>query len=151
MKKLEDTEADYPRSWENEETVNIPLESHTPLQDQMIHSHKLSTVSEHTQEPEKKIWKLCEESQSSTSRSTNNTTKEDTTKKIIENPIQEVEGVILHLMGSDLELFPVSPTVDKIQEDCTEITEARRVYLNNDLQVKDTVGTTVFEGIIETD
>ena len=86
MKKLEDTEADYPRSWKNEETVhtNIPLESHTPLQDRMIHNHKLPTVSEHTQEPEKKIWKLCEESQSSTSRSTNNTTKEDTTKKIIE-------------------------------------------------------------------
>ena len=54
-------------------------------------------------------------------------------------------------MDSDLELFPVSPTIDKIQEDCTEIKETRRVYLNNDLQVKDTVGTTAFEGIIETD
>ena len=115
-----------PRSWNIEKTVEIPLESATPLQDPRKHSYKHPTVSEHTEEPNKKIRKTCGEKQSSTSRSTNTTTKEAHIKDTTEIPTADVEGVILHIMDSDLELLPASPAHtnnSNIQEDCTEIQE----------------------------
>ena len=57
-------------------------------------------------------------------------------------------------MDSDLELFQASQDTtensNKIEK-CNTITETRRVYLNNNWQVKSTVGNPAFEGIIEND
>ena len=57
-------------------------------------------------------------------------------------------------MDSELNLFPASPATNNImqnKEDCQEIRETRRVFLNNDWKVKDPVRTTAFEGLIESD
>ena len=143
-----------PRPWKYDKTVEIPLESATPPHDPRKHSHKHQLVSRHTEEPVKKTWKPCEEQQSSLTRSTNTTTKEAHIKDTIEITASENEGIILHIMDSDLELFPASQDTtensNKIEK-CNTITETRRVYLNNNWQVKSTVGNPAFEGIIEND
>ena len=94
-----------PRSWTSEKTVEIPLESNTPLQDPRRNSHKHQLVSRHTEEPVKKTRKTCEEEQSSPPRSTKTTTNEAHIKDISEIPASEDEGIILHIMDSDLELM----------------------------------------------
>ena len=130
MKKLEDIEVNYSkwialqhqpkykqRFGKNEETVEIPLESLTTLQDPRKHSCKLPIVFQHTEEPEKKTWKLCEESSSSTSRSTTSTTNEDTTKKILQQRLKELscmsQKVIWNYSQQAL-LIPIKPVFKKI-------------------------------------
>ena len=137
-----------PRTWNNKNTVQILLESITPLHDLRKHSHKHLLTTQNTEEPDMKICKTTEESQSSTTTSISN---EETTDNIHQISTTEVEEVILHIMDSELELFLASPATSnnvQIQEDCKEIRETRRVFLNNNWQVKDTIGTTEFEGLI---
>ena len=53
---------------------------------------------------------------------------------------------------SELNLFPdipESPKDDRKIEDCNNEQEKRRVYLNNNWQVKDSIGSPAFEGLIE--
>ena len=87
-------------------------------------------------------------------------TKQDTTEdhnseedhKSGEDPIPTLEGVILHVR--DRNLFPdiqEDPKEEPIKEDCTNIKENRKVYLNNNWQVKDSIGSPAFQGIIEED
>ena len=79
--------------------------------------------------------------------------EEDTIQKNIDIILQEStfsttvedEGVILHVMDSDLQLFPVEEECSN-SEDCTE---KRTVKLANEWIVKDTVGHPAFEGLIE--
>ena len=70
------------------------------------------------------------------------------------DPTSTMEGVILHITDSELNLFPEireDPTNAKIIEDCTIEQDNRRVYLNNNWQVKDSVRSPAFQGIIEED
>ena len=63
-------------------------------------------------------------------------------------------GVILHISDSEMNLFPdiqEDPKEDQVKEDCTNIMENRKVYLNNNWQVKDSIGSPAFQGIIEED
>ena len=79
-------------------------------------------------------------------------TKED--QKSGADLIPTLEGVILHVSDSELNLFPdiqEDPKEDPIKEDCTNIMENRKVYLNNNWQVKDSIGSPAFQGIIEED
>ena len=60
-------------------------------------------------------------------------------KKSGEDLIPTLEGVILHISESELNLFPdiqEDPKEEPIK-DCTNIMENRKVYLNNNWQVKD--------------
>ena len=84
--------------------------------------------------------------------SSNRNSKED--QKSGEDLIPTLEGVILHISDSDLNLFPdiqEDPQEAQIKEDCTNIMENRKVYLNNNWQVKDSIGSPAFPGIIEED
>ena len=60
---------------------------------------------------------------------------------------QEDEGVTLHIMESDLALFPS----DTDTTDLEEYTGKRTVTLSNKWIVTDSVGNPVFEGLIEED
>ena len=134
--------------------VEIPLESVTPLLDPRKTSHKHQLVSRHTEEPVKKIQKPGEEQQSSSTRSTKTTTNEAHIEDTIKIPASEDEGIILHVMDSNLELFTASQdTIENTKkiENCYNVTGKRRVLLNNNWQVEDTVGSPAFEGIIEND
>ena len=84
--------------------------------------------------------------------STKQDTKED--QKSGEDLIPTLEGVILHVTDSESNLFPdikEDPKEKSIKEDCTNIMEDRKVYLNNNWQVKDSIGSPAFQGIIEED
>ena len=78
--------------------------------------------------------------------------KED--QKSGEDLIPTLEGVILHVSDSELNLFPdiqEDPKEEPNKEDCTNIMENRKVYLNNNWQVKDSIRSPAFQGIIEED
>ena len=58
----------------------------------------------------------------------------------------------MHVTESELNLFPDIPEAPKDArkiEDCNIEQEQRRVYLNNNWQVKDSIGSPAFQGIIE--
>ena len=68
-----------------------------------------------------------------------------------QEPSTNIKGVILHITDSKLNLFPDIPEAPKDArkiEDCTNEQE-KRVYLNNNWQVKDSIGSPAFQGIIE--
>ena len=65
-----------------------------------------------------------------------------------------MEGLILHITDSELNLFPEKLGESKdanSKEVCTNVKENRKVYLNNNWQVKDSMGSPPFQGIIEED
>ena len=70
---------------------------------------------------------------------------EDTARQHIEenNDI----GIILHITDSEEKLFPEAQSEEacKSMDNCSEV---RRVYRNNDWQIKDTIGTTDFDELI---
>ena len=76
-----------PRTWDIETTVEIPLESITPLQDPRKHTCKHPLDTQNTEEPVLKTCKTTEESQPSTTRSTLN---EDSTRKTQQNATSEI-------------------------------------------------------------
>ena len=60
----------------------------------------------------------------------------------------------LHITDSELNQFldiEEDPKEEPIKEDCTNIKENRRVFLNNNWQVKDSIRNPAFQGIIEED
>ena len=69
--------------------------------------------------------------------------------------ISTIEGIILHVTDSELNLFPEKPDESKdanSKEDCTNVKENRKVDLNNNWQVKDSIRSSpAFQGIIEED
>ena len=75
-------------------------------------------------------------------------------KKSGEDLNPTLEGVILHVSDSELNLFSdiqEDPKEEAIKEDCINIMESRKVYLNNNWQVKDSIRSPAFQGIIEED
>ena len=81
--------------------------------------------------------------------STKQDTKED--QKSEEDLLPTLEGVILHVTNSELNLFPdieEDPKGEPIKEDCTNIIENRKVYLNNNWQVKDSIGSPAFKELL---
>ena len=101
-----------------------------------------------TEKPTKKTRKPCEETESSTFRSNPFTIKEAENQKITEDPINTIEGIVLHVTDSKLDLFPDKPeesTDANLKEDCTNVKEHRKVYLNNNWQVKDSIGSPAFQ------
>ena len=104
-----------------------------------------------TEKTAKKTRKPCKETELP-GCSPHQDTKED--QKSEEDLIPTLEGVILHISDRELNLFPdiqEDPKEDPIKEDCTNIMENRKVYLNNNWQVKDSIGSPAFQGIIEED
>ena len=136
-----------PRTWENEETKEIPLESLTTLPDPRRKTRKRSATCldtentiEKTQDPK---LPRCIPNQVTTEN-----------QKTVEDLNAPIEGIVLHVSDSDLKLFPEKSDESKevnLKEDCTKIMENRRVYLNNNWQVKDSIGSPAFQGIIEED
>ena len=61
---------------------------------------------------------------------------------------QHVSPLWLH---QDIPDIKEDPKEDPIKEDCINIMENRKVYLNNNWQVKDSIGSPAFQGIIEED
>ena len=111
----------------------------------------MPTTFPDTENVAKKTCKPCEDPESSRC-SFNLNTNED--QKTGEDPISTLEGIVLHITGSELNLFPEKPDESKdanLKEDCTIVKENRKVYLNNNWQVKDSIGSPAFQGIIEED
>ena len=134
-----------------EETKNIPLESQGTLPDPRIKKWKIPATFQDTEKMVKKTRKPCKDTELPGCSSYQGT-KED--RKSGEDLIPTLEGVILHVSDSELNLFPdiqEDPKEDPIKEDCTNIMENRKVYLNNNWQVKDSIGSPAFQGIIEED
>ena len=143
-----------PRRYNDETAKNIPLESQEILEDPRIHKRKLPTTFPDTEKSAKKTCKPCEDPESTTNRSNPITTKDDKNQKIGEDPNSTMEGIILHVMDSELNLFPEQleeHTDANPKEDCTNVMENRKVYLNNNWQVKDSIRSPAFQGIIEED
>ena len=137
-----------PRSWISEETKKIPLESLETLPDPRMKKRKMPATFQDTEKTAKKTRKLIELPRTSTKQDI----KED--HKSGEDLIPTLEGVILHVTDSELNQFPDTeedPKEEPIKEDCNIIKENRRVYLNNNWQVKDSIGSPAFQGIIEED
>ena len=140
-----------PRTWNFEETKTIPLESQETLPDPRIRKQKMPATSQDTEKMAKKTRKPHKDPELPRG-SSNQNTKED--HKSGEYLIPTLEGVILHVSDSEFNLFPdirEDPQEDQIKEDCTNIMENRKVYLNNNWQVKDSIGSPAFPGIIEED
>ena len=141
-----------PRRWSSEETKKTPLENTETLKDPRLLKRKRPT---HTDIQQEKTRKLCEEPQLTASSIHQSTTDTQNMQNILENPQEsttDMEGVILHVTESELNLFPdipESPKDDRKIEDCNNEQEKRRVYLNNNWQVKDSIGNPAFEGLIE--
>ena len=139
------------RSWKFEETRNIPLESQETLPDPRTKKRKMPATLQDTEKIAKKTRKPCKETELPEC-SFHQDIKED--QKSGEDLIPTLEGVILHISDSELNLFrdiEEDPKEDKIKEDCTNIMENRKMYLNNNWQVKDSIGSPAFQGIIEED
>ena len=143
-----------PRTWNDEKTKKIPLESQETLEDPRLKKQKMPTTFPDTENPVKKTRNPCEKPESSRYRSNLNTNEEDGNQKSGEDPISTLEGIILHITDSELNLFPEKPDESKdakLKEDCTIVKENRKVYLNNNWQVKDSIRNPAFQGIIEED
>ena len=140
-----------PRRQKSEETKIIPLESHETLENPRLSKRKMPPTSSDTEKPTKKIRKPAKEPELIGCIST---LQEEKIKKTTEDPSSTIDGIILHVMDSELNLFPEKtedPTDSKLKEDCTHSQDKRNVYLNNNWQVKDSIGSPAFPGIIEED
>ena len=137
-----------PRSCKFEETKKIPLQSVGTLPDPRIKKRKMPATFQDTEKMVKKTRKPTELPGCSSQQDI----KED--QKSGEDLNPTLEGVILHISDSELNLFPdiqENPKEEPMKEDCTNIMENRKVYLNNNWQVKDSIGSPAFQGIIEED
>ena len=119
-----------PRRWLSEETKNIPLENEEILKDPRIIKHKMPPD---TEMPKEKTHKPCEDPKPTACSNYKEEEKTQNIQNIPENPTDPtstVEGVILHITDSELNLFPditEDPTNAKIIEDCTNKQDKRRV------------------------
>ena len=141
-----------PRTWKDDKTKKIRLESEETLEDPRLKKQKMPTTFLDTENPAKKNHKPCEDPESTTTRSNLSNMKVDEIQKIGEDPISTMEGVILHVTDSELNLFPEKleeSTDANSKEDCTNVKENRKVYLNNNWQVKDSIESPAFQEIIE--
>ena len=90
-----------------------------------------------TEMPKKKTRKPCEDPKPNACSNYKEEEKTQNIQNIAENPtdpISTMEGVILHVTDSELNLFldiTEDPTNAKIIEDYTNEQDKRRVYLNN--------------------
>ena len=136
---------------EDLQTKKIPLENQEILEDPRLIKCKMPPTFSDTEKPAKKIRKPCEDPEST---GCSNNTEEDKIKKIVEDPTSTIEGIILHVMDCELNLFPEKleeSTDSNAKEDCTNVKDKKRVYLNNIWQVKDSIRSPAFQGIIEED
>ena len=140
------------RRWNDEITKKIPLESQEILEDPTLNKQKIPTIFSDTENPVKKTRKTCEDPESTTCRSNPISSKEDENQKIGEDPISTMEGIILHITDGELDLLPEKSeesTDVNLKEDCTNVKENRKVYLNNNWRLKDSIRSPAFQGIIE--
>ena len=143
-----------PRSWTSEETKKIPLESLGTLQDPRMKKQKMPASFQDTEKMAKKTQKPNELPECITKQDAKEDHNLEEDHKSGEDLIPTLEGVIIHVTDSELNLFPdiqEDPKEEPIKEDCTNIKENRKVYLNNNWQVKDSIGSPAFQGIIEED
>ena len=109
----------------------------------------------HTEMPREKTQKPCEDLQPIASSNYIDGEDIQNIQNISENATDStptMEGVILHITDSELNLFPditEDPKDARKIEDCTNKKDKRRVYLNNNWQVKDSIRSPAFKGIIE--
>ena len=62
----------------------------------------------------------------------------------------EEDGIQIHLTEEEEQIFPeIDNLINRLSNIDNEITETRRIYLNNDWQITDTVGNPDFVGLIE--
>ena len=137
-----------PRSWQSEETKKIPLESLVTLLDLGIKKRKIPATFQDTEKMVRKTCKPIELPGCSTTQDI----KEE--QKSGEDLIPTLERVILHVSDSELNLFPdirEDPKEEPIKEDYINIMENRKMHLNNNWQVKYSIGSPAFQGIIEED
>ena len=130
-----------PRRWIGKETKKIPLESEEILKDPRLIKCKMPPTFPDTEMSEKKIRKPFEDPELN---ACSNNTKEDKIQNIVEDPTSTMEGIILHVTDSELNLFPENTedsTNTKATEDCANVKDKRRVYLYNNWQVKDSIGS----------
>ena len=140
-----------PRTWKFEGTKKIPLESQETLPDPRIKKRRMPATFQNTEKMVKKTHKPSKDTALPGCSSYQDITED---KKSGEDLIPTLEGVILHISESELNLFPdiqEDPKEEPIKEDCTNIMENRKVYLNNNWQVKDSIRSPAFQGIIEED
>ena len=140
-----------PRRWKSEETKLIPLESQEMLEDLRLLKCKMPTTLSDTEKPSKKICKPAKEPELIGCKCT---PKEDKMNENQEDLTSTIEGVILPVTDSELNLFPEKtedPTDSNLKEEYINSQEKRNVYLNNNWQVKDSIGSLAFAGIIEED
>ena len=136
-----------PRRWKSEEKKMIPLESHETLEDPRLSKCKMPPTSSDT---EKSVKKICKPAKEPEPIGCISTPQEEKTKETAEDPSSTIEGIILHITDSELNLFPEKTedsTDSNLKEDCTNSQDKRNVYLNNNWQVKDLL----FQEIIEED
>ena len=60
------------------------------------------------------------------------------------------DGIQIHLTDEEDQIFPeIDNLINQLSNIDNEITETRRIYLDNDWQITDTVGNPDFVGLIE--
>ena len=117
------------------------MESQETLEDPRSKKWKMPTTFPDTENAAKKTLKPCEEPESSRCRSNLNTNGD---QKTGEDPISTLEGIILHVTDSELNL-----SQRNLKEDCTIVKENRKVYLNNNWQVKTVSEALLFKELLK--
>ena len=121
------------------------MESLETLPDPRIKKRKIPATFQDSEKTVKKTQKPIELPECNNKQDT----KED--QKSGEDLIPTLDGVILHVTDSELNLFPdieEDPKEETIKEDFTNIMENRKVYLNNNWQVKDSIGSPAFPELL---
>ena len=132
-----------PREWKREDTVLIPLQSREILQDPRRKTLKrVSPSAPGTSQKVQKISNLPDLAEKHTVATTESPI--DSKKNTLETEVTLAEDnqVILHITESDDKLFPEAE-----KEECN-IVETRRVYINNEWKITDTIGTSDFDELI---
>ena len=131
------------RQWEREDTVLIPLQNSEILQDpRKITTKRTNSSAPETSQKTQKIQKLPDSAETHTGASRE--TPIESKKISIESEANKLDNleVILHITESDNKLFP-----EESKEECN-IVEKRRVYINNEWKITDTVGKSDFDELI---
>ena len=129
------------RKWETEATLLIPLESKEPLQNPRRKPQK------------QQIFSTCKipEKSKKTENSKELNAKAIAKPQVIDGFKPDTEdttiGIILHITESDEKLFPECQSKEACKYGNSEI---RRVSINNDWKIKDSIGITDFDDVVAT-
>ena len=132
-----------PREWKREDTVLIPLQSSEILQDPRRKSMKrVSSSAPGTSQKIQKTQNMPVLAEKHTIASTESPIESKKITQDSEVSLTEDNEVILHITESEDKLFP-----EGNKEECN-IVETRRVYINNEWKITDTIGTSDFDELI---